>query len=366
MSFAGAVKSVLAELGVEAGATVMVHSDLSRAGVVRDEDGRLSLKLDPESLFTAFSELLTEAGSLAVPTFSFSWSAGEPFDRETTRSGQGAFSEFVRQRQDACRSANPMTSVAVVGPAAAILDDADADYCFGPGGAYGHLCRLDALQVMIGVRRNSLNDHIQVTHGTPYRYAKFFPEPDVDGRDRRLCRHDVRYRCLGSDVRDSLDVVEDDLGSGLGTRSVGSLDLYAVSSRVMAAAIRRRLDDDPFAFQTTRRRGKEIERIGAMHRDLATKGARNFALNIGGRERWFYLLPRDLAPKTSATDGGWIVAALGDDRGREGDDTVILELAADHEDDLWPAVRETLQPIADCDAQPSLAEAARLTLWTLH
>ena len=38
MSFAGAVKSVLAELGVEAGATVMVHSDLSRAGVVRDED----------------------------------------------------------------------------------------------------------------------------------------------------------------------------------------------------------------------------------------------------------------------------------------------------------------------------------------
>lgn len=366
MSFAGAVKTALGELGVAAGTTVMVHSDLSQAGVVRGEDGRLSLKLDCPSLFNAFAELLTDAGSLAVPTFSFSWSAGEPFDGATTQSGQGAFSEFVRRRREASRSANPMTSVAVVGPAAATLDDADADYCFGPDGAYGQLCRLDALQVMIGVRRNSLNDHIQVTHGTPYRYAKFFPEPGVDGRDRRLCRHDVRYRCLGPDVRDSLDVVEDDLGSDLATRSIGSLDIYAVSSRALTDAIRRRLDDDPFAFQTSRDRGAEIERIGAMHRDLAAKGGRHFALNIDGRERWFYLLPGNLAPPTSAAGGTWIVAGLADDGERDGDDALVLEFAAERDGDLWSAVFDSLHPIADWDGEPALAEAARLTLWTLH
>jgi hypothetical protein len=366
MSFSGAVKAALAELGVEAGATVMVHSDLQRAGVVRDADGRLALRLDCESLFATFCELLTEAGSLVVPTFSFSWSAGEPFDPMTTRSSQGAFSEFVRTRQGAVRSANPMASVAVVGPAAALLDQADADHCFGPDGAYGHLCRLDALQVMIGSRRNSLNDHVQVTRGTPYRYAKFFPEPGAEGPDPGLCRHDVRYRCLGPGVRDSLDVVGDDLGPGLASRSVETLDLYTVSSRTLAAAIRRRLDDDPFAFQATRRHRAEIERIDAMHQDLATLGGRQFALAVDGRERWFYLLPRDLAPAADAIDSAWVVAGMTDPAHGDGDDSRMLGLAADHEGDLWPAVRAGLRSIAGCDAEPSIADAARLTLWTLH
>ena len=223
---------------------------------------------------------------------------------------------------------------------------------------------------MIGIRRNSLNDHVQVTHGTPYRYAKFFPDPEAAGNGIVLCRHDVRFRCLGPEVRDALEVVGPDLGAHLRSRRVEGLEVHAVSSRHLAAAIRARIDSAPYDFQAAPRRTTEIDRIHAMHRRLATEGTKHFALDRDGAERWLYVIPRRRAPaRLAAAAGGEGDCVLARFPGAEatGDDQTVLDLAADNEAPaLWRNVQARLQPLAACPATRSLGDAARLALWTWH
>jgi aminoglycoside N3'-acetyltransferase len=84
-------------LGLAAGDMVMVHSSLSSFGHV--EGGA-------PTVVSALLEVLTEGGTLVVPTFS-KYSYDEPvWDREHTPSLMGAISETVRAWPGALRSSH--------------------------------------------------------------------------------------------------------------------------------------------------------------------------------------------------------------------------------------------------------------------
>ncbi len=116
-------------------------------------------------------------GTLAAPTFNFSFARGEPYDPRTTPSaGMGAFSEYVRQRPEARRTLHPMQSLAVVGYYAEDLAGRDTLSAFDPGSAYERMLELDFKLLLLGadVQAASILHYSEQRAQVPYRYWKEF------------------------------------------------------------------------------------------------------------------------------------------------------------------------------------------------
>ncbi|MFP4250891.1 MAG: aminoglycoside N(3)-acetyltransferase [Armatimonadota bacterium] len=113
----------LRALGLESGDMVQVHSALSSFGYV---DG------GAEAVVDAFLKALGPEGTLMVPTFNHQSREAfddehEIFDRETTRSVNGAVTEAVRLRPEAHRSLHPTHPYAAIGPKAEWLTSEHLD-----------------------------------------------------------------------------------------------------------------------------------------------------------------------------------------------------------------------------------------------
>jgi aminoglycoside 3-N-acetyltransferase len=65
----------------------------------------------------------TNVPTIVMPTFTFSFCNGTPFDREHSKSLMGALNEFVRTNGSAARSDDPLMSVVVTGPDCSLIED---------------------------------------------------------------------------------------------------------------------------------------------------------------------------------------------------------------------------------------------------
>jgi aminoglycoside 3-N-acetyltransferase len=130
----------LREVGLAAGDTVVVHSSLSSFGEV--EGGA-------EAVVDALLEVLTEKGTLLVPTFNF-----EPgvFDHATTPSIVGKITEVVRARPSATRSNHPTHSVTGIGPLTeVVIEDHEKVDPFARGSALWKAVQVGAKILQLGV-----------------------------------------------------------------------------------------------------------------------------------------------------------------------------------------------------------------------
>jgi aminoglycoside 3-N-acetyltransferase len=121
------------------------------------------------------SQFLT--GTLAVPTFTFAFARGEPYDPQATPSqGMGAFSEYVRRHPQARRTPHPMQSLAVLGRYADDLASRDTPSAFDPGSAFERMLALDFKLLLLGadVQAVSMVHYSEQRAGVPYRYWKEF------------------------------------------------------------------------------------------------------------------------------------------------------------------------------------------------
>lgn len=157
-------------LGLQQGDHALVHAALQRLG--RPEQG-------VQTYIDAFTEVLDlpERGTLAVPTFSFSFGRGERFDPASTPSqGMGVFAETLRQHPGACRSSHPMQSMAAYGRLAVDWCRRDTSSAFDPGSPFDALVRAQAWLVLLGadVQAASLVHLSEQRAHVPYRYWKEF------------------------------------------------------------------------------------------------------------------------------------------------------------------------------------------------
>lgn len=94
----------LRETGIAAGATLQVHSSLSRLGYV--EGGA-------ETVVDALLEVVGPEGTVMVPTFNHG--GADIYDPRTTPSSNGAVTEALRRRPEARRSVHPTHPYAAIG-----------------------------------------------------------------------------------------------------------------------------------------------------------------------------------------------------------------------------------------------------------
>lgn len=119
--------ALLDDLGVSRGDRVMAHVFMPALGAV---EGGLS------GFEAALREAVGDDGAVIVPTFTYSFRRGEVFDPAGSPSTVGAFTEHLRKRPDAVRSACPLFSMAAVGRDAASLMARPGPRCFGEGSVF--------------------------------------------------------------------------------------------------------------------------------------------------------------------------------------------------------------------------------------
>lgn len=147
-------------LGLEPGATVVVHSSLSSLGCVRG---------GADAVVDALCGTVGPDGTVMVPTFT---RYDEPYDPATSPSTTGAITEAFRRREKAIRSPHPTKSVAAIGPnAGALVAEHEPSNSIGPGSPLHRLLDPDGRILLLGVDHTA-NSVIHVAErlaAVPYR-----------------------------------------------------------------------------------------------------------------------------------------------------------------------------------------------------
>ena len=156
------------KMGLTNGDVLLVHSSYKSFGGV--EGG-------PQTVIDALRSILTEDGTLIVPTFNYDFCDGKPFDIKKTPSKMGIISELVRTDSNSKRTIDPVFSFAILGKHRDYLAELRSEHSFGPNSIFAKLRELDAKIMIIGLAYNesmTFFHHIEETQGCDYRYFKEF------------------------------------------------------------------------------------------------------------------------------------------------------------------------------------------------
>jgi len=254
-----AVTDALRSIGVRPGSVVLVHPDAIVAAqfpampdappnaALPNNEGRLDL------LIEAMEVAIGGEGTLVIPTFSYSFTKGEPFDVSNTPSAVGMVSERFRKQPGVRRTADPLFSFAARGPRARELCDIPVKECFGAESVFAALHRLNALIICLGcsLSRATFVHYVETAHGVDYRYKKIFSgtviSPNGQTSECSVVYH-VRdlTRRSDADLRRLQKRLADDGKSR--TAEVGRSRILAVTANDLFDTAWKMLDEDPVSL----------------------------------------------------------------------------------------------------------------------
>jgi len=168
-----AVTDALLSIGIRPGSVVLVHPD----AIVAAQFPAMPTEQRLDLLIEAMQAAVGGEGTLVVPTFSYSFTKGEPFDIRNTPSAVGMVSERFRTRPGVRRTSDPIFSFASSGPLARELCAIPVKECFGAESVFAALHRLNAHIVDLGCsmdRGGTFVHYIETAYGVDYRYKKTF------------------------------------------------------------------------------------------------------------------------------------------------------------------------------------------------
>lgn len=115
--------------------------------------------------------------TLCVPTFTFSFCNGEPYDSANSKSRMGMLNEFIRRQPEVIRSVDPLLSVALVGRDRDLAENL-GHASIGAESTFDKLSRRSGVKFLfLGVRLGdcfTYMHYLEWAHGVPYRYEREF------------------------------------------------------------------------------------------------------------------------------------------------------------------------------------------------
>ncbi len=231
--------------GVRRGDVLMLHAD----AIVLAQLPPMTADQRFDVLFEALDDVLGLDGTLVMPTFTYSFTKGEPFEAAATPSTVGLLTEAFRTRPGVRRSVDPIFSVAARGRLADRFAAAATDDCFGPNSAFALLAEEDAWLACLGcsLDRLTFTHYVEQTVGVDYRYFKTFTGICIDGGVETPAN--ARYFVRDLDRKTVIDLsrLKADLTQAgtLATAAVGRVGLSAVRCSAFEAAARALLARNP-------------------------------------------------------------------------------------------------------------------------
>jgi aminoglycoside 3-N-acetyltransferase len=245
-----AVTDALLSIGVRPGSVAMVHPDAIVAAQFPAMPNEQRLDL----LIEAMEAAVGPEGTLVIPTFSYSFTKGEPFDIRNTPSAVGMVSERFRKQPGVHRTSDPIFSFASRGPLARELCAIPVKECFGAESVFGALHRLNAHIVDLGCsmsRGGTFVHYVETAYGVDYRYKKMFYGTVIsaDGQSRECSIvYNVRdlTRKSDGDLRRLQKRLADHGKSR--TAEVGRSRIMAVTAQDLFDTAWTMLDEDPVSL----------------------------------------------------------------------------------------------------------------------
>jgi len=241
------VTDALRSIGVTEGKVAFVHPD----AIVAAQFPAMSSGRRLELLIDAIEAAIGASGTLVIPTFSYSFTKGQPFSVRDTPSSVGMVSECFRRLPGVCRSADPIFSVASRGPRAREMCAIPVEECFGANSVFAALHQWNAEIVDLGCsmsRGGTFVHYVETSYGVDYRYNKVF-SGTVILADGQTCERSVTYN-----VRDLNRKSEADLGrlqkrlaaeNKLRSAEIGRSRILAVTAKELFDTAWKMLDEDP-------------------------------------------------------------------------------------------------------------------------
>lgn len=175
------ISTLLKEIGIKKGDDLFIHSDIMRVPInLEKPKTRLSV---PERMnrlmdhiYDEVRQVVGEAGTIIVPTYSYSFCDGVVFDLHQTPSQIGQFTEYIRVKEDAFRSVEPIHSVAAIGKNAEKFTSNIAKSCFGDDSIFDRLYKEDSWLVFLGTTLQpcTMTHRVEEACLVPYRFFKDF------------------------------------------------------------------------------------------------------------------------------------------------------------------------------------------------
>jgi aminoglycoside 3-N-acetyltransferase len=244
------VTDALLSIGVTQGKIVLIHPDAIVAAQFPPMPNERRLEL----LIDAIEAAIGASGTLVIPTFSYSFTKGQPFNVLYTPSAVGMISEWFRTQPEVCRSADPIFSFASRGPRAHELCAIPVQECFGANSVFAALHQWNAEIVDLGCslsRGGTFVHYVETSHAVDYRYSKVF-SGTVILSDGQSCERSVIYN-----VRDLTRKSEADLrrlqrrlesGKKLRSAGIGRSRILAVTAKDLFDTAWIMLDEDPVSL----------------------------------------------------------------------------------------------------------------------
>ena len=182
-------------LGMESGDTIFVHSAYSSLG--RAPGG---VEGGPQTVIDAILDIVGNDGTLIMPTFSYDFLKGVPWDIRSSPSQMGALTELVRLDPRAKRMFHPIYSMAAIGRHADELAAHRSQDCFGETTIFKKFNDWDVKILIIGLAYSksiTFLHHCEQAADVDYRFLKEFKGTAIDHEGKP---HEESYTMLVRDV----------------------------------------------------------------------------------------------------------------------------------------------------------------------
>lgn len=246
----GEIEKALIKLGLKRDDTVLVHSDISRIGMIK---GCKSKEEYLEILFNIFLKVIGEKGTLVVPAFFYEYGRwGTPYNiKSSPVSNQlGIFSQFVTGLPQAIRSPNPIVALAAVGSNAKYICCGRTGSAYGIDSPWDRLMKCNGKMIFFGIDLSAMTFCHYVEHmvGVPHIYNKIFSAPVLEkGKKIKLfiCAQ-VRYLKFGIEYDSEVNTRKFEKGKVVKKIKIGGGIIRYLSCEQAFEFLKEKLKKNPY------------------------------------------------------------------------------------------------------------------------
>ena len=164
--------NILNNLKIKKNDNLFIHCDL---GLIKTYKNRRDLNKMCQTLFNALKKVVGKNGTIAVPTFTYSFAKNKSYDCNLSVSECGFFSEFIRKKKNVLRYNDPNVSVSVYGKNSFFLTDNPQYFSYGFDSFFDRFVKLGGKICNINMDAGSTFIHyFEKKYQAKYRKEKVF------------------------------------------------------------------------------------------------------------------------------------------------------------------------------------------------
>ena len=159
-------------IGIAAGDNLFIHSNIGFFGRMKEVKTADELC---EKIYSVLKNVVTEIGTIVLPTFSYSFCHNEVFNPKSTKTDCGMLTEYAIRQEDTIRSLDPNFSIVAWGKRAIEYTENPTHESFGQGSFWSRILESGGKIVCMNFDCGSTFVHyVERANSVSYRFNKAF------------------------------------------------------------------------------------------------------------------------------------------------------------------------------------------------